>query len=444
MILKASQRSGAMQLGRHLLKAENEHVEVHEVRGFLAEDVLSAMKEAQAVSQGTRCKQFLFSVSLSPPEAESVGVEAFEDALSRIEKRTGLTDQPRIVVFHEKLGRRHAHAVWSRIDVETMTAVPLPFFKLKLRELSKELYLEHGWRMPRGLMDSQARDPRNFDLAEWQQAKRIGRDPRQLKETLQECWAVSDSREAFAQALEERGLYLAKGDRRAHVAVTYEGEVLSVARMIGRKAKEVAAKLGTPDDLRSVADTRAHIAAVIAPQLQVLRDKVDQARTQALAPLTAQRERLRAAHVEERARLDAGIEARRVSEMRSRAGRLRKGVRGLWDRLTGQTAKLRKQNEFEALEGLRRDRAQRDALIGAQLKDRRELQRDILRVRHRHAAQLLGLHRDLARQGMVLEPGTGGPADAFNKTARDAPRDAPSSRGRQSARGQGRGMALEL
>lgn len=77
-----------------------------------------------------------------------------------------------MIVFHEKEGRRHAHAVWSRIDPETMTAKPLPFFKTKLREISKQLYLENGWQMPRGFVDSQRRDPRNFTLAEWQQAKR--------------------------------------------------------------------------------------------------------------------------------------------------------------------------------------------------------------------------------------------------------------------------------
>ena len=37
--------------------------------------------------------------------------------------------------------------------------------------------LEHGWTMPEGLNHSHARDPRNFTLAEWQQAKRIGKDP---------------------------------------------------------------------------------------------------------------------------------------------------------------------------------------------------------------------------------------------------------------------------
>ena len=47
MILKASQRSGAKQLGLHLLKIEeNEHVEIHEVSGFISDNVMGAMNEA--------------------------------------------------------------------------------------------------------------------------------------------------------------------------------------------------------------------------------------------------------------------------------------------------------------------------------------------------------------------------------------------------------------
>jgi len=38
--------------------------------------------------------------------------------------------------------------------------------------------------MPRGLMDSEARDPRNYDLAEHQQAKRMGLNARDLKAEL--------------------------------------------------------------------------------------------------------------------------------------------------------------------------------------------------------------------------------------------------------------------
>lgn len=52
MILKASQRGGAKQLGLHLMKTEeNEHVEVHEVSGFVADDLMGAMKEAQGAGR---------------------------------------------------------------------------------------------------------------------------------------------------------------------------------------------------------------------------------------------------------------------------------------------------------------------------------------------------------------------------------------------------------
>src|SRR4051794_1419065 len=114
MILKASQRAGAKQLAVHLLRTdENDHVEIHEIRGFAAEDLVGALREAYAVSRGTKCPQYLFSVSLSPPQDEIVEIPVFEQAIERIEERMGLTGQPRAIVFHEKNGRRHAHCVWS-------------------------------------------------------------------------------------------------------------------------------------------------------------------------------------------------------------------------------------------------------------------------------------------------------------------------------------------
>jgi hypothetical protein len=56
----------------------------------------------------------------------------------------------------------------------------------RLRDVSRALYLEHGWRMPRGLVSCKERDPRNFTRAEWEQAKRAGQDARALKGMLQE------------------------------------------------------------------------------------------------------------------------------------------------------------------------------------------------------------------------------------------------------------------
>ncbi|MEO1568887.1 MAG: relaxase, partial [Pseudomonadota bacterium] len=171
MILVGSQRGGAADLAAHLEKPENEHVEVHELRGFVSDTLKGALNEAYAVSRGTRCKRFLYSLSLNPPQDKAVPIAAFEAAIERVERQLGLTGQPRAIVFHEKKGRRHAHCVWSRIKGDEMKAVHLPFDHEKLMAVSRELFLHHGWDLPRGLVNRQNRDPRNFTLAEWQQAR---------------------------------------------------------------------------------------------------------------------------------------------------------------------------------------------------------------------------------------------------------------------------------
>lgn len=406
MILKASQRSGAKQLGLHLLKTEeNEHVEIHEVSGFVADDLMGAMKEAHALSLGTKCKQFLFSVSLNPPSTESVRAEVFEKACDMIEERLGLKGQPRIIVFHEKEGRRHAHAVWSRIDAETMTAKPLPFFKRTLNALAKELYLENGWKMPEGFRDSKLRDPRNFTLDEWQQAKRAGLDAREVKATIQECWAMSDNGPAFAKALEERGLFLAKGDRRGHIAVSIEGEVFAIARMVGQKSKEVTARLGDPKQLRTVTDTVRHIGEAVTPRLSRYISEAKRIAHNAMKPLNERKQAMKDAHAQERKLLAEKQRERHLSEQTARAARVRTGAKGIWDIMTGRYFKVRKQNEMEAFFGLQRDRAQRHDLVSAQIKERQALQQDIVRLRERSARQVLGLYRDAAQYRRMMLDG---------------------------------------
>lgn len=224
MILKGSQRGSGRNLAVHLMRMdENEHVRVHELRGFAAKDLHGAFQETEAIAQGTKCRQPFFSLSLSPPEQASLSAEEFEKTISRVEGRLGLTGQPRAIVLHEKEGRSHAHCVWSRIDAQTMTAKPMSFFKTRLMELSRDLYLEHGWTVPRGILEPGERNPANFTLAEWQQAKRLGEDPRWLKQVVQACWRSSDNEKSFTHALESRGLFLAKGDRRSFVLIDHRG-----------------------------------------------------------------------------------------------------------------------------------------------------------------------------------------------------------------------------
>ncbi|MEM9097864.1 MAG: hypothetical protein AAGC79_05010 [Pseudomonadota bacterium] len=128
------------------MKPENQRVVVHDMRGFVADDLRGAFQESYAISQGTKCRQHLFSLSLKPPKDAKVDPAAFEDAVDRAEKALGLDGQPRAIVFHEKRGadgeiRRHAHAVWCRIDVEEMKARQLSFSKTKLQALARASYV---------------------------------------------------------------------------------------------------------------------------------------------------------------------------------------------------------------------------------------------------------------------------------------------------------------
>jgi len=399
MILKASQRGGARQLGMHLLKDENEHVEVHDIRGFISDDVLGALKEAQAVAMGTKCKQFLFSVSLNPPKTEYVHTEVFEQAISRIEEKHNLAKQARIIIFHEKEGRRHCHAIWSRIDVEEMKAVQLSHYKLKMREISKQIYLENGWKMPRGLVDSKERDPRNFTLAEWQQSKRTSYSAKEIKSIVQECWAISDSRPSLEHALEERGLYLAQGRRKSHVAMTFEGEVFAIARTIKKKQKEVTERLGDPKTLRDVEETKVYVAQTITPKLQIFIQNARTERMQKMALLDQKRLELRDKSNAERMQLSQKQKLRKQSEIKLRAERFRKGFKGLWDRLSGKHRAIRKQNEMELQFSNLRDQKQQHDLRASQMLTRQALQTKIETVRKQYQTKLKDLHYDLKKHG---------------------------------------------
>lgn len=398
MILKGSQRANGQDLAAHLMRLDdNEHVDLHEMRGFVSDNLKDAFKEAEATSLGTKCRQYLFSLSLSPPADAKVSVEDFHAAIDRVEKSLGLDAQPRVVVFHEKEGRRHAHCVWSRIDAETMTARPLPFFKNRLMDVSRDLYLEHGWTMPRGMLDAAQRNPTNFTLAEWQQAKRQGIDPRLLKQVVQSCWSSSDNQKSFTRSLEERGLFLAKGDKRGVVVLDHTGEVYSLPRMLDLKTKDVRSRLGDGDALPSVEVTKGMIGQRMTP---AIRRHVQEAqerfreRSKQLGEYKAEMTRL---HRLARSQQEERQKAEWDAETKQRAARLPKGLRGLWHRLTGKYQQVRTLNEAEAKASQQRQAEERQQLIDRQRDQRAVLQQQFKELRKSQAEQLLDLRRDIGR-----------------------------------------------
>lgn len=403
MILKGAQRGGPRQLAAHLLNlADNDHVTLQELRGFVASDLTGAMTEAAAIARGTACTQPIFSLSLNPPKDGQASVADLIAAADRAETALGLDGQPRALVIHEKEGRRHAHVVWSRIDAEQMKAINLPFFKTKLMELSKELFLEHEWDLPEGHRTNGWKNPLNFTLAEWQQAKRLGLDPREVKQVFQQAWARSDNLPSFRNALEEHGYYLARGDRRGVVATDINGEVYAVARWVGVRTRDLTQRVGKGDDLPPLATVQADLGKRVTKQLREILAEDQKAKQQQLKPLQDRLKTLVERQRRERAALLKGQDRRWQKEAAERASRFRRGLGIVLDVLSGHLFKQRKRNEAEAYAAFVRDRTQRERLYARHARERAPLQQSFESMRKRQqyerralAVRLAGVLKDI-------------------------------------------------
>lgn len=428
MILKGSQRAGAADLAGHLMNdRDNDHVEVLEISGFVADDLHGTLQEAYAISKATQCTQYLFSLSLSPPEDHVATEQEFLDAVDRAEAALGLTGQPRAIIIHEKEGRRHAHAVWSRIDGDTIKAINLPHYKRKLNSLAKELFLDHGWDLPDGLKTPGGKSPLNFTLAEWQQAKRMGMDAREIKATLRQAWEQSDGLPALTHALEERGYYLAQGDRRGFVVLDVHGAVYSLPRWLGERTKTVSAKLGQSDELPSVTERRSNLRSKINAQLLGFIDETKTRHAQETAPLQHERAKMIAHHRNERSAMHKGQEQRWIAEAKARSERLNTGIRGLWDKVTGASKAAQRANDTDAYQAFKRDQAQRDALVMAQMHERQLLQTRFKQLRSKHADERQSMARD------IHDYLSHGRLDALGKT-QEPPKEKQMERGVAPAR----------
>ena len=417
MILHGNQRGGATAMGKHLLNTlDNDQVTIHEVRGSVAPDLMGALREFEAIAKGTHCKQYLFSLSFNPPSGVDASLFDFEEAFDRAEQALGLTDQPRVVVFHEKHGRRHAHVVWSRIDANQMKAINLAHTKRKLFRLSRELFLENEWELPKGYLHLGGASPDNFTMAQWQQAQRFGLHPKEIKQAFQTAWAQSDDLKSFAAAISEQGYRLAKGDRRGFVAVDLYGNVYSIPKWLGLKTREVKTKLGSPEPLPTVEAATKDLTKRVSDRLLQFIDQAEARQSAELAAPQLSKRAMTRGHRQERESLIAKQADRWRWERLARQDRFNRGWRGLWDRLTGRYGRLKAENELETKLCRERDVEEREALFARQMKERRSLQKDIDKMRARHVAERKRLtlmvadylntpvkpHRQPSRQ-MVLE-----------------------------------------
>ena len=79
-----------------------------------------------------------------------------------------------------------------------------------------------------------------------------------------------------------------------------------------------------------------------------------------------------------------------------RSSRIRKGFKGIWDKLNGRYWKTRKRNEQETWKAYLRDQKERENLIQAQLGERQSLQITMDELRVRHDLKRQELRRDMS------------------------------------------------
>lgn len=432
MIPKGNQRAGGRQLATHLMNAyDNEQVEIAEVRGAIAQDLHGAFAEWRAEAGATRCRKYLYSLSLNPDPAQGpLTREQYLDFITRTEAKLGLGNQPRAVVFHSKYGREHCHVVWSRIDTDRMKAVQLSHDHQKLRSVARQFARDHNLRLPPGMQKDHGKDrfaehAKVIDLAEKQQEERTGVSKAQLRDEITAAWKQSDTGQSFVSALEQRGYVLARGDRRAYIVVDLYGEIHSLSRYVqGAKAADVKARLKDypieqlPDAAKaqesarqrrdSLVQRQHEIAPAVAKTHAEREESLKRRQRARRAKLSAERAALMQQHERERGVLRELQSAQSESVLAQRQERQPKGVLAFLSRITGITSLIHFGQRIQDQRRTAEHRRQTEALArrhSRELTDFRRRKRALAYVEKREARSLrTTLRREQNRNLKLRQP----------------------------------------
>jgi hypothetical protein len=261
MIAKGTPHTNGAVLARYLVTGKDgERAELSELRGFVASGIMDAFRSVHVMARGTKCEAPFFHVYVRNPEGENLDRVEWEYAANCIERILGLTDQPRAIAYHiaNDTGHIHMHVAWSRIDAENLTAKPLPFFKRRLKAVSRELEKRLGLAVVPNDRDSSIKYAPT--RAEEEQARRLGTDIHETREIIRNCFERSDCGRGFQSALAQLGMTLARGTRRDFLVVDGVGGMHALGkRVLGVSAAELRTRLAdlSRDNLPTVDEVRA-------------------------------------------------------------------------------------------------------------------------------------------------------------------------------------------
>jgi hypothetical protein len=270
MISKGTTHNNGVKLAAYMTTGkEGERAELWQLRGFEATNIKDAFRDVQIMAGATKAEQPFFHVQVRNRESETLTRQQWEDAADRIERMLGLAGQPRAIAFHtyERNGEEHMHVAWSRVDQDTLTAKPLPFFKDRLKKISRELELHFALEPVTNQREGQIKYAPT--KAQEEQARRLGLDIHEVRNTIRDCWDRSDSGRSFQAALEHEGLTLAQGDRRNFVVIDHAGGIHALGkRILDVTATQTRERLSdlARETLPTVEDARAFVREQIVPE----------------------------------------------------------------------------------------------------------------------------------------------------------------------------------
>jgi hypothetical protein len=266
VIAKGTPHRNGVILARYLVTGkEHERAELWELRGFPCTGIDSAFRSVHVMAAATKCLAPFFHVSVRNADGDSLDRSQWEVVANSVERMLGLTDQPRAVAFHiaPDTGHTHMHIAWSRINQDTLTAKPLPFFKQRLKQVCRELEERFGLTP----VPNERRSSIRFapTRAEEEQARRLRMDIHTLRESIGNCYKQSDCGRSFRDALSREGLLLARGDRRDFLVMDGAGGIHALGkRILGVPAAEIRHRLAdlSSDRLPTLEQAREFIAAM--------------------------------------------------------------------------------------------------------------------------------------------------------------------------------------
>jgi hypothetical protein len=179
--------------------------------------------------------------------------------------------------------------------------------------------------------------------------------------------------------------------------------VFAVSKWVGLKTKEVRTRLTDEKALPSVAEARIQIAKDMTARLETLSQEQMKVFTTRRAELEEKRQALVHQYQAERQKLIENQQSYWQDKQQEWRNNFNKGMRGLFDRLTGRRKQIEERNEQEAWQVTLRQQQERDALIFEQLETRRTLQGRIERLEALKSYQLDELEHDRSQYQAMRE-----------------------------------------